>query len=299
MHPGKDIGELEDGELASVSGEVRPAHPGLLTSPLGEEECVYWDVRRGLDGTPERRDAKDFWVEAKSGRVLVLADSARVDAKADRRQELVERAESDIAAISSEIRGLKDRLREQGPRQRELAKERRKLAKVATLLCAIRADVNGNIHVGGNAKGQRRWIEANKHLADDPDGPAKKVVEMLVDRWEVVLAAGQEVSLRARFVVQPLPAGVAGPGGGYRDRPTCLVARPVDGEHVEVIGVGAASPQLSVEQVPVASVSRARAKPKEPPRHAPKSEDSPFADPIVVATAVLTALAVAATYLFH
>lgn len=294
----QDIGALEDGAVASIAGVVRPAHADLLTSPLGEERCVYWDVRQGLDGTPERHDAKDFWIEDESGRVLVLGDNVVVDARADRRQELIERAESDIEAISTEIRDIKEKLRQiQGPAQRELGRRRRALAKVATLLCAIRADVNGNVHVGGSAKGQRRWIEANRHLAEERGGVGTKVVEMLVNRWEVVLAGGQRVQLRARFVVQPLPAGVASPGGGYRDRPTCMVARPVEGRHVEVLGVGAAAPQLAVEEVKPAPDRRpGRSKPVPA---APEPESSPFADPIVVVTAVLTGLAVAATYVLH
>jgi len=291
------IGTLEDGAVAQITGVVRVADPDLIESPLGHEECVYWDVRRGVSDEPERQDGRDFWVEDDTGRVLVRAEGVRVNAKADRREALIKRLEADIEVVSTRIKAVKRRMQSAAPdKQRDLARERRRLAKVATVLCAIRADANGNIHVGGTPEGQRRYIEERRSLLDSEQGLTSREVEVETERWEVVLSPGERVSLHARFVIRPLPGNVPGAQGGYRERPTCLTAEPVDESgHVEVTGRGAAAPRAMVEQ-PGAREDAERG--TDEALGAPASaKPSVLEDPILRATIVLTASALALAYL--
>lgn len=233
------IGALADGARARVRGRVRRAAEPLI-SGLGKHACVYWDVRESLRSPPSERGAQPFWLEDASGRVLVRAEALEVDARAERERTLVSAADSDVKVVSARLKELKDRLREQqGAGVKPLITERRRLAKVATLLCAIRAHARGNVHVGGTPAGQEAWIRKNSHLAEG--GPGARTVKLAVDRWEVVVADGDEVELEGVFRVEPLPPDL-GMGGGYRDRPTCLVARGELAAPLFLRGVGAAAP---------------------------------------------------------
>ena len=71
----------------------------LERSPLGGRECVYWDVREGLEDEPRSRGAVDFWLEDAGGRVLVRADGMRVEARAERREEVLGRVDDDIHEV--------------------------------------------------------------------------------------------------------------------------------------------------------------------------------------------------------
>lgn len=208
------LGEVEEGEVARVTGVVRAASR-TLRSKLRGTSCVYWDVRAGLAKEPEASEACAFWIEDASGtRALVRSEALRVDVRAQRAQELVETAESDIAAVSESIRALKDRARTtQGPAQGELNRERRRLAKVATVLCAIRAEARENVHVGGTLAGQRKWIEKNLHFANEGGGKLR-TIQMRVERFEVVLCDGDPVEIEGRLRREPMPGEL---GGGYRD----------------------------------------------------------------------------------
>ncbi|GAB5545920.1 MAG: hypothetical protein SangKO_056800 [Sandaracinaceae bacterium] len=237
------IAEIESGARVRVAGRVRQAAPSPLRSKLSDRECVYWDVRADAADAPLESDAQDFWVEDATGRALVRAGALSVRLRQHRREDYLEQIVSDVDAVGVRIRELKDQLREQGPDHARLTAERRRLAKVATLLCAMRAEANGNVHLGGNANGQRAWIERNAHLADDGPGAAsvKMRVKRRVERLEVALEVGQRVEVEGFAEVTPVPAGYGGTSGGYRTAPTCLTLR-ADERPVLVLGVGEAAP---------------------------------------------------------
>lgn len=283
------IGALVDGARARVRGRVRRAGE-LLTSGLGKRACVYWEVRESLRSAPSERGAQPFWLEDASGRVLVRAEALEVDARAERERAIVSAAESDVKVVSARLKALKDELREQhGAGAKPLIEERRRLAKVATLLCAIRAHARGNVHVGGTGAGQEAWIRKNRHLAEG--GPGASTVKLAVDRWEVVVAEGDEVELEGGFHVEPLPPDL-GMGGGYRDRPTCLVAHGEPDAPLRLHGVGAAAPvpDRPAAPAPAPAARAASAKPAEPARpgrrrpHDPQFERQVLAVVSVVAT---------------
>lgn len=237
------IAEIESGARVRVAGRVRQAAPSPLRSKLSDRECVYWDVRADAADAPLESDAQDFWVEDATGRALVRAGALSVRLRQHRREDYLEQIVSDVDAVGVRIRELKDQLREQGPDHAQLTAERRRLAKVATLLCAMRAEANGNVHLGGDANGQRAWIERNAHLADDGPGAAsvKMRVKRRVERLEVALEVGQRVEVEGFAEVTPVPAGYGGASGGYRTAPTCLTLR-ADDRPVLVLGVGEAAP---------------------------------------------------------
>ncbi|MEQ8892882.1 MAG: hypothetical protein RID93_34860, partial [Sandaracinaceae bacterium] len=237
------IAEIESGARVRVAGRVRQAASSPLRSKLSDRECVYWDVRADAADAPLESDAQDFWVEDATGRALVRAGALSVRLRQHRREDYLEQIVSDVDAVGVRIRELKDQLREQGPDHARLTAERRRLAKVATLLCAMRAEANGNVHLGGDANGQRAWIERNAHLADDGPGAAsvKMRVKRRVERLEVALEVGQRVEVEGFAEVTPVPAGYGGASGGYRTAPTCLTLR-ADDRPVLVLGVGEAAP---------------------------------------------------------
>ena len=115
------------------------------------------------------------------------------------------------------------------------------LAKVATLLCAIRAEARGNVHVGGNASGQRAWIEKNAALATGIGG---RSLQRRQERFEVVLREGDAVEVEGALRREPLPSGMA---GGYRDRTDCWAVGPGPDGVVRVVGVGASAPVAETE----------------------------------------------------
>ncbi|HJL17217.1 MAG TPA: hypothetical protein RMH99_16235 [Sandaracinaceae bacterium LLY-WYZ-13_1] len=233
------IGELEDGEEARVEGTVRAATGRSLRSPVTERACLYFDVRDGLDAEARERESLGFWVEDASGRVFVPGEAIEVDARAERGCDVVDAASADYQAVSDRLRDLKDRMRDaQGSAASALRKEREQLAKVATLLCAVTAQARGKVHLGGTLHSQERWIRKHAHLAEG--GPGATTIQLAFERWEVVIAEGDAVALEGCFRVEPLPPGV-GAGGGYRSRPTCLVARPGSDGVLHLRGVGASA----------------------------------------------------------
>jgi hypothetical protein len=246
------VSELSAGSVACVEGTVRAAAP-LLVSPLGSRDCVYWDVRSGLDGTPERREARDFFVEDDTGRVLVVAAGLEVEARAERQSEIVQVAETELAAVEERLRELKEALRiTHGPDARPLAAEKRRLAKVATLLCAVRAHARMRVHSGKTLEGQARFIAQNAALAEA--GPGARAIERMIERWEVVLAPGQRVVVGGLCRSVPTPAGGE---GGYRDRAMTLALVGEDGERLFAEGVGAAAPRR-ISEIPRAPVMEVR-----------------------------------------
>jgi hypothetical protein len=233
------IASVEDGASACVRGRVRAAAAPLI-SALGERPCVYWEVREGLDGAPRERGAQPFWLEDGSGRVLVCTDSIAADMRAERERAVITSANADVQVVSQRLREVKRALRvRQGQGGKPLIAERKRLSKLATLLCAIRAQARGNVHIGGTLHGQEKWIRANAHLAEG--GPGAGTVQLVVERWELVLAEGDEVEVEGAFHIEPLPPGV-GAGGGYRDRPTGMIVRGDESSPVRLRGVGASAP---------------------------------------------------------
>ncbi len=229
-------------ETTRIRGVVRAAGQ-TLRSKLHGVACVYWDVRVGLADEPEATDACAFWVEDPAGeRYLVRGEGLDVDVRAQRAEALVQVVEEDIAVVSENIRRLKDIARSGPLAQRaEANREKRRLAKVATLLCAIRAEARGNVHVGGNASGQRAWIEKNAALATGIGG---RSLQRRQERFEVVLREGDAVEVEGALRREPLPSGMA---GGYRDRTDCWAVGPGPDGVVRVVGVGASAPVAETE----------------------------------------------------
>lgn len=236
------IADAEENQVVRIAGVVRAAGR-TLRSKLEGASCVYWDVRKGVASAPEEHEACAFWLEDASGaKALVRAEGLVVDVRAELAQQLVEMAEADIEVVSQRIRTLKDTARGGGPKQAEANRERRRLAKVATLLCAIRAEARGNVHVGGNLHGQRQWIEKNRHLAGDDLG--SRTVQRMVERFEVLLREGDPVEVEGLLRREPMPAEL---GGGYRDRSDGFVLAPDASGAVRVRGVGTAAPMSEPE----------------------------------------------------
>jgi hypothetical protein len=269
-----------EGDTARIRGVVRAAGR-TLRSQLHDVPCVYWDVRVGLADEPEATDVCAFWVEDEGGeRFLVRVDALDVDVRAQRAESLVQLVEEDIAAVSATIRQLKETAKH-GPvaQQAEANRERRRLAKVATLLCAVRAEARGNVHVGGNLAGQRAWIAAHVQIATNEAG---RSLQRRVERFEVVLREGDAVEVEGVVRREPLPSSL---GGGYRERTDCWAMVPGPSGHVRVVGVGESAP-----------VPEADLRPKEPagtgpvlPRAWPKMD--PVLLWVIVVSALLTALA--------
>lgn len=232
------IAELSRGRAARVRGVVRRASSELLASRLGERPCVYWDVRQGLDAEPYEREGQDFWVEDATGRALVRAADLIVEVLAERQREVISAADADYAALADRLRELKAQLKTtHGPAARSLREERARLAKAATLLLAIRAHARGRVHVAGSLAAQDRWIRENA-LTDGADG--QRSIELVTERWEVVIAEGQEVEVEGVAQVEHAPSGSA--ASGYRDLPTCVALTGSGTAPVRVRGLGASAP---------------------------------------------------------
>ena len=224
------IGALRDGDEGTVEGTIGAA--GVLVDDPDGTPCVYWERRRALDDRALEQGGERFWVQSGDDRVLVeVAQLLEVRARADWREAIEKVATSEIAAVSAELSRLKDvlRARDDG----DLRRQQRKLKKVATLLCALKAQTRGKVHGGGSLEGQAKWIEKNRHLADD--GPGKATIERVARALVVALVPGDPVTVSGRFAVEPMPPGL-GAGGGYRDRPTCFAVHGAT-----VVGRGEAS----------------------------------------------------------
>jgi hypothetical protein len=248
-------------DIVRITGTVSAAETPL-TSRLGGRRCVYWDVRNGLDDDPRELEKQSFWLEDESGRVLVIGDHLEVDARAERKRQLLAVADADTAALSERLRALKAELRTvQGTAAAKLHRERERLALVATFLLASRAHARGKVHLGGSARAQAEWIR--EHAATVSEGPGAATATMSVEAWEVVIEEGQRVSVEGPCRTELLDADL-GQSDGYRSRPTGRVLRGSAGAPLRVTGVGAIAPE-ETEKAPLprahgvpAPISRAR-----------------------------------------
>jgi len=228
-------------EIVKLTGTVSPVDE-LLESPLGKRACVYWDVREGLSTEPRQRGSRSFWLEDESGRVLVQGDHVDVDARAERREQLVAVAESDLQSLSQRLREVKAKLKTvQGERQRLLDRERRHLASVATLLLATRAHARGKIHVAGSLDAQADWIR--KHAEKASRGHGAATAMMALDAWEVVIEPGQRVCVEGPCEIETMSPEHR-QGDGYRSRQTGRVMRGSAAAPLRITGVGAIAPLL-------------------------------------------------------
>ncbi len=241
------MGQLARGTPLRLEGTVVAAGP-TLRAKLGGEECVYWDVRGGLDAGPPEVEARPFWLELVGGeRVLVPIEHLAVRLRGDVERDLEERVEKDIEAVSKRLGALKDRSREGTITSAERGEQKR-LRKVATLLCAIRAEHNGNVHIGGNPVGQRRWIAKNRYLADGIE--AEVTVQRFTERTEHVLAPGDRIRVEGMLQEQALPPEIGG-AGGYRSLATGLVVVPsARGRKVRLTGLGELAPRAPEPATP-------------------------------------------------
>ncbi len=217
-----------------MRGRVRAAGP-MLTSSLGKRQCVYWEIRAGLDDErPRAQEGVDFWLEDATGRVLVHVERVAVDARAERSQRVLGQVERDIHAVSERARVVKAAIRQNAGNSKALHAEKRKLAELATLLCAVKAHARGRVHIGGSLTGQRDWIAARAQASDSSD-PASASLQLAIDEWEVAIEDGYELEVEGECAREAAPGGV----GGYRDAPTALVLRaPSDGS-LKISGIGA------------------------------------------------------------
>lgn len=238
------IADAREGQLVTLEGRICRALPTLLSSALSERPCVYWEVNRAIgEGAPERFDACDFWIEDDSGRALVRAERVRVEARAERKEEMITNIDADLDLVQNRLKELKVLRREAGGNiAAELMSESRELRKLATLLCSIRAHARGSVHrSGGSLAGQERYIrEQREHFQSG--GKGEKSLKLVDERFEVVLGEGEQIQVTGLCQREAVPAGL-GLGGGYRDLPTCLHIRaPHDGQ-LMVRGVGSAAPR--------------------------------------------------------
>jgi len=234
---------VRDGEERVVEGVIEAAGP--LVAGADGQPCVYWEHGGGLAGVPTERGGERFWVVDGQQRVLVVTEHLDdVRARTDWQEAVVRVATSEIALVSEELGRIKRVFREGGG-DTELRAEQRRLKKVATLLCKLKAHARGNVHGNnGTLASQGAWIEKHQHLATRGHGAT--TMERAVKRWVLTLQPGDPVRVRGRFVVEPLPPGLDAPGGGYRDRPTCVVVHDAT-----VVGRGEVTEAKSVAPEPL------------------------------------------------
>jgi hypothetical protein len=215
----------------------------MLRSPLTERACVYWEVNDGFGGdAPSEFEGVAFWLEDSTGRVLVRANELDVAARAERRTEAIAIVDANIKQVSRRIQEIKRERRDVGgPRATELHQEHRYLKRLATLLCAIGAHARGNVHVGGNLDGQEAYIRERSPQFND-DRQSTDALNLMGERFEVILEEGAEVEVSGLCVLEPIPPGM-GHGGGYRDAPTCMHMRAPAGSQLYVRGLGEAAPR--------------------------------------------------------
>jgi hypothetical protein len=238
------IASTRDGTPATIQGRVSLAGDKSLRAPLSERPCIYWEVNLSLGaGDPETFDGLAFWLEDDSGRLLVQPESVDVDARAEGRTKAISVVDANINEVAESIRQIKDKRSKVGGREAaRLTAEHRKLKKLATFLCALRAHARGRVHTGGSLKKQEAYIQKK---APDFEGEA---VNLVGERFEVILSEGDELEIRGLCVVAMLPPGV-GASGGYRDSPTCLQMRAPVGGRLQIRGLGGVAP-VAKEKAP-------------------------------------------------
>jgi hypothetical protein len=283
------IGSVESGIRARVAGTVRRAGE-LVLSSLGEKPCVYWEVRRPGESTPHISGGEWFWIEDESGRALVMTAGVRVAALAVRREELLDVVDADVEEIGRQIREIKVRLKTAPPDETNaLQKQRKELGRIATLLYTIRAHARGKLHRRGTLETQARWIHAQSS-GYDGTAAGTKSVKLMLESMEITIEEGQRVEVDARFEVQPIPQNLGVSGGGYRDLPTCLVARAADGEAVTITGMGAIAP-------PVEPMKPQSAQPIPTSIARPSEHDPKFARAVIAVLAAVLAIGLLLTWI--
>jgi hypothetical protein len=240
------IADLVEGTEVTVRGTIVPGADQVTSR--GGVECVFWEVV-GADhgGAP-------FWIEDESGRALIDPADASVTARTEYREQLINLATAELADIEERIRRIKHALKEiGGPAASKLGAELKPLRKLATLLCAIRAKANGNVHVGGTLDGQDRYIrERSPRFAD-----LGSQTLALSQAAEIALTAGDRIEVSGLVTREPIPPDLF--AGGYRDKPTCLRLRPPAGGELRIRGLGDAAPApvaLTVSEAPPSPARR-------------------------------------------
>ena len=72
--PVVDIAAARGGEVCTLAGTVRRADADLLTSPLSQRPCVYWEVNRAV-GDPGAQPIRDLsLIGERRGRVGLRRD---------------------------------------------------------------------------------------------------------------------------------------------------------------------------------------------------------------------------------
>jgi hypothetical protein len=231
------IAEVREGQRAAVRGRVQQAEK-LLQAPVSKRACVAYEIRsdtRRLAG-----EVCDFVVADDSGRALVVTEPCHLDLGATDQAAVISVVDADLTQIEARLSDLKVQIRRDPHKQQELAPKIRRAKKLATLLCAVRAHLNGNVHVGGSLKGQERFIRKESAAYE---GLARDVPARFLERCDVALEVGEEVIVEGigRWEADPDPA--ARPTG-YRQRPKRLVLRaPPDGV-VRIRVAGTLAPRL-------------------------------------------------------
>lgn len=241
-YPPTEIASARDGAGATLRGRIRAALATALVSPLGEQECVYWEINDSVGGDePERFEVVDFWLEDATGRALVRGERLEVRARAEQREQTISVIDASIRDVSDRISWIKRQRRfAAGAEASKLNAEHRRLKKLATLLCAIGAHARGNVHVGGTRARQEVYIrERSARFASEAQG--QRAISLMGEKFECVLQEGDEIEVSGLCVIEAVPPSL-GHGGGYRDAPTCLHVRAPAGRPLHVRGVGASAP---------------------------------------------------------
>ncbi len=234
---------IGEGSVVKLAGVVRLAHDQPLRSQLKNKPAVCWEVREGLHDQAKAREGQDFWVDTDQGPVLIVAQHLQLDARAERSVEVLAIVDAEIDDVSSRLREIKKEKRTKaGPGAAELNREQKRLAKVATLLCAIRAQARGRVHLSGTLASQQEWIRKNAHLAQG--GPGGSSAQLAIEGWEIAIEEGQSVEVEGICLTEAIPPGLASTDG-YRSRLTGLVMRGSEDSPLRVIGKGAIAASLT------------------------------------------------------
>lgn len=225
------IADAVEGTEVTLRGTITRAGAELEVSPSGVE-CVFWEAW----DSASTRGGQMFWLVDPSGRVLVDPMEAGVAARASFRDTVIGLAEAELHQIEMRIRTLKKKKKTAGGlRVSEIAKELKKLKALATLLCAVRAAANGNVHVGGTLDGQTRYISERSARFEGDSAVLK-----LSERRESTLGEGDQVEVTGLLSIESIPPDFF--VGGYRDQPTCARVRAPAGGELVIRGLGDVAP---------------------------------------------------------
>ena len=260
------IADASEGATVTVHGVVRLDPGASLVSPLGQKPCAYYEVHRhlldeGTLGSPDQRDARDFLLEDRSGRALVVMQDHRVLLAAERRKQAVDALDADIDELSARLRGLKDQLKGGGggPGQRAVRTELEQGKALATLLCAIRAHARGKLHAARSLAEQEAFILRESARRSKQEDAGKRTVPVLIDRYEAALEEGQAVTVTGHASWEPDSSAT----GGYRERPKRLVLRaPAGGQLLVSTPAGATALVVASSDAGLQSMARRRRSPR-------------------------------------